>query len=309
MTTVSSSSAAIAASDSTPGGLFARGNRRLRATYRLGRVACHLLNGVLTIALVYPFVRAPIRLSLKQAWSHNLLTMLGVRLRLDPSSIAAAPAAADMARRPVGLLVANHISFLDIFVINAWAPTAFVSKDDVLNWPVIGWLCRHTDTIFLQRGSRRAAQAARDQLVGCLRAGGLAAVFPEGTTSDGEKVLPFHSALLQSAIDANAPVTPLVLRYCAPNGRPDHAADYVGETTLLACLWSIAMSDGLIARLAPLPPLASLAGAATDRRHLAAHAHRAIAHQLARWVSPNPAAQPAARTAVEIPADPPAARR
>jgi 1-acyl-sn-glycerol-3-phosphate acyltransferase len=148
----------------------------------------------------------------------------------------------------------------------------------VLNWPVIGWLCRHTNTIFMQRGSRRAAQAARDQLVAYLRAGGLAAVFPEGTTSDGETVLPFHSALLQSAIDADAPVTPLVLRYSATNGQPSHAADYLGETTLLACLWSVAISDGLIARLTPLPPLAS---DGTDRRHLAAQAHRAIAHRLA----------------------------
>lgn len=306
MTTISSS-VAIAAGDSVPGGLFARNNRRLRATYRLSRVACHLLNGVLTVALLYPFVRAPVRLSLKQAWSHNLLTMLGVRLRLDPPPENSAQHG--LTHRPIGLLVANHISFLDIFVINAWTPAAFVSKDDVLNWPVIGWLCRHTDTIFMQRGSRRAAQATRDQLVAYLRAGGLAAVFPEGTTSNGETVLPFHSALLQSAIDAEAPVTPLVLRYSAANGRPSHAADYIGETTLLDCLWAIAMSDGLTAHLAPLAPLTLLPGSGGERRHLAAQAHRAIAHRLSHWLNPSPAAQPAAHRAAETPADLPAARR
>jgi len=286
--------------------MFARSNRRLRAIYRLGRVACHLLNGVLTVALAYPLLRPPRRLALKQRWSRQLLTMLGVRLHLDTSAAATNPLSAGVSNQPVGLLIANHISFLDIFVINAWAPTAFVSKDDVLNWPVIGWLCRHTDTIFMQRGSRRAAQTTRDQLVAYLRAGGLAAVFPEGTTSDGETVLPFHSALLQSAIDADAPMTPLVLRYFTATGQPSHAADYIGETTLLDCLWSIVMNDQLVARLAPLPPLSS---SGADRRQLAAHAHRAIAHQLAHWLNPNPAAQPVAHKAAGTPGDLPAARR
>ena len=119
-----------------------------------------------------------------------------------------------------------------------------------------------------------------------MRAGGLAAVFPEGTTSNGEQVLPFHSALLQSAIDADAPVTPLALRYFTAHGQPSHAADYIGETTLLHCLWSIAMSDGLTAHLSPLTPLPS---SGTERRHLAAQAHRAIAHRLTHWLNPNPA--------------------
>ncbi|MDO8313800.1 MAG: lysophospholipid acyltransferase family protein [Rugosibacter sp.] len=255
----------------------------LRAIFRLSRTALHLTSGILTVALIYPFIKQDTRLALKQRWSRQLLTVLGIRLKVGagdtPRSKYPWGAANNaMAAHPVGLLVANHISFLDIFVINAWAPAAFVSKDDVRGWPLIGWLSQHTDTIFMQRGSRRAAQATRDQLVSQLRAGQLIAVFPEGTTSDGHTVQPFHSALFQSAIDATAPVMPLALSYFdAHSHQPSHAADYVGDMTLVSCLWSIAASAGLIAQLEPLP---ALTPDGLDRRHLAAHAHHAVAHRL-----------------------------
>lgn len=246
----------------------------LRAIFRLSRTALHLTSGMLTVALIYPFIKQDTRLALKQRWSRQLLTVLGISLKVGAGDTANNA----MAAHPVGLLVANHISFLDIFVINAWAPAAFVAKDDMRNWPLLGWLSGRTDTIFMQRGSRRAAHAARDHLVGQLRAGQLIAVFPEGTTSDGHTVQPFHSALFQSAIDAGVPVMPLALRYVdAQTRQPSHVADFVGDMALVSCLWSIAASAGLVAQLEPLP---ALAPDGLDRRHLAAHAHHAVAHRL-----------------------------
>lgn len=253
---------------------LAQSARHLRAIFRLSRTALHLAGGLLIVALIYPFITQGTRLTLKQRWSRQLLTVLGVTLKVGAgdtvnNAIAACPS---------GLLVANHISFLDIFIINAWAPAAFVAKEDVRNWPLLGWLSHHTDTIFMQRGSRGAAHAARDHLVGQLRAGQLIAVFPEGTTSDGLTVQPFHSALFQSAIDAAVPVMPVALRYVdARTQQLSHTADFVGDMTLASCLWSIATSTGLIAQLEPLPVLAS---DGLDRRHLAAHAHHAVAHRL-----------------------------
>jgi 1-acyl-sn-glycerol-3-phosphate acyltransferase len=293
---------------------------RVRAIFRLARTALHLANGMLTVALVYPFITQGARRALKQRWSRQLLSVLGVRLNVTagiPQIVGAgdtphskypwSAANGTGNTHPSGLLVANHISFLDIFVINAWAPAAFVSKDDVRGWPLIGWLSQHTDTIFMQRGSRRAAQATRDQLVSQLRAGQLVAVFPEGTTSDGHSVQAFHSALFQSAIDATAPVMPLALRYFdAHSHQPSHAADYVGDMTLVSCMWSIASSGGLIAQLSPLPMIAS---AGVDRRHLAAHTHRTIAHLLAQMVNPSPKVLPAAGTAGETPDGLPIAQR
>jgi 1-acyl-sn-glycerol-3-phosphate acyltransferase len=176
-----------------------------------------------------------------------------------------------------GMLVANHISWLDIYVINTLVPAAFVAKDDVRDWPLIGWLCANTDTIFLARGSRAAAQDARERIVAGLRAGTPVAVFPEGTTTGGERLLPFHGALFQGAIDAGAPVVPLALRYLAPDGLPSRAPAYDGDITLWQSLLAIARADGLTAQLRVLAPLPS---ADLDRRHLAARCHRSIAFHL-----------------------------
>lgn len=241
-----------------------------RTQFRLLRAALHLLQGSATVAFVYPWLSEPHRLALKKRWSRQLLAMLGVRLRYQGALQADATL-------PCGLIVANHISFLDIFVVNAIAPTAFVSKDDVRNWPLIGWLCKHTDTLFLERGSRSAAQRARENLVNHLRRGKRVALFPEGTTTRGDTVLPFHSALLQSAIDAGTTVTPVVLRYRADDGSHSTAPAYVDDISLLECLRSIADQKRLYAEVVALAPLIAVT---TDRRELSAHAHRLIAHNL-----------------------------
>jgi 1-acyl-sn-glycerol-3-phosphate acyltransferase len=212
---------------------------------------------------------------------------------------------------PAGLVVSNHVSWLDIYVINALAPAAFVAKDDVRDWPLIGWLCTHTETIFLARGSRAAAQQTRETIVGELCAGTHVAVFPEGTTTGGERVLPFHGALFQSAIDAGVPVLPLALRYVAADGRPSRAPAYDGDITLLQSMRAIARSGELTAQLRVLAPLAS---EAADRRHLAARSQRAIAFHLGLAADAvddaiaSPTVSPTGRRASETPGDLPDAR-
>lgn len=250
----------------------------LRAIFRLTRVGLHLMWGMLTVACVYPWITRRLRLALKRRWSRQLLQTLGVRLYAN--------------RQPLtGLLAANHISFLDIFVINALQPAAFVAKDEVRHWPLLGWLCAQTETLFLTRGSRAAAAQARAAIVERLRAGHLVAIFPEGTTSEGQQVLPFHAALFQAAIDAERPVTPVRLRYTDASGQLSRAAAYVGEVTLLQCLWAIARTSGLTAHLEALPPQ-PVAG--VERRPLAAKVHRLIASRLA---------PPAEDRAIETPVD------
>lgn len=271
---------------------------RLRALLRLARTALHLIGGALIVLLVYPGGTEARRLMLRQRWSRQLLDTLGVTLEVGAGATAI--------RAPSGMLVANHVSFLDIFAINALAPACFVAKDDVRSWPLIGWMSSRTDTIFIERGSRRAAQLTRENLVGHLRDGKRVVVFPEGTTSDGRQVLPFHGALLQSAIDAGVAVTPLALRYTDVAGTQSAAADYIGDTTLAACLWAIACADGLRVRIEILP---SLSTAASDRRHLAAQAHRVVTHALKYAFNPNPMASPAADRADALPDGLPAALR
>lgn len=220
-----------------------------------------------TVALAFPFLPVKARRALKSRWSRQLLDALGVRLR-----IAGTPPAS-------GLLVANHISWLDVYAINALAPTAFVAKNDVRAWPLIGWLSTHTETIFLERGSRSAAMRAKERLTDELRQRACVAVFPEGTTSNGDTLLPFHSALFQSALDAGMRVAPVALRYTGSDGEPSPAPAYVGDTSLWQCLRTIVTTGGLTGHLYFLP---ALDPAGMDRRQLAQQAHRLIAGRLAR---------------------------
>lgn len=238
-----------------------------RAAFRLARVGLHLFWGATTVAVAYPWIDARFRRALKRRWSRQLLEILGIRLKLGSGGTAVPP----------GLVVCNHISWLDIYVINALTPAAFVSKDDVKSWPLIGWLCAHTETIFLERGSRAAAQRTRAAMTGHLRAGVHVAVFPEGTTTGGDRVLPFHAALFQGAIDAQAPVIPLALRYTDRNGNPSRAPAYDGDITLWQCLRAIARTGGLTADLRVLE---SIDTASRRRRELAEHCHAAIAWHL-----------------------------
>jgi 1-acyl-sn-glycerol-3-phosphate acyltransferase len=257
----------------------------LRAWLRLLRTALHLLHGTLVVALLFPRIDETARLAHRSRWSRRLLGILGV----TPAPVLPAS--------PRGLLVANHISFLDIFVINAAHPAAFVSKSEVRTWPVIGWISARTDTVFLERGLRSAAQRTRARVAAHLRAGKLVAIFPEGTTTEGDRVLPFHAALFQAAIDAGAPITPIALGYADRSGKPTNVPAYVGDMTLLQCLWRIARSEGLVARIEVLP---ALAADGQERRHLAARAHRLVAHA----ISPSRTAPPDADSRAGTPAGP-----
>ncbi len=242
----------------------------LRAAFRLALVGMLLLGGAVCVAFLFPWLGADTRARIKQRWSAALLRALGVALRPDGEY------AHDW---PAGLVVANHISFLDIFVINALMKTVFVAKSDVAAWPVIGWLTASTGNLFIERGSRRAAHAIQQRMTDELAAGRRLVIFPEGTSTPGENVLPFHAALLESAIASGAPVICLGLAYQDDAGRMTTAPAYVGDDSLWACLKRIVTSDGIVARVSPASYLASTT---TDRRHLAHQAHQRVAAAVTR---------------------------
>lgn len=212
----------------------------LRAIWRLTRVAVHLAAGLAIVWLAYPFISRRGRLAIKQRWSRQLLELLCVELIINGASVAA-------------MRVANHVSWLDIFAFNAASPAAFIAKDDVRRWPLIGWLCARTDTLFIRRGSPRAAHEMSCELAARLAEGAEVVAFPEGTTSDGQQVLPFHGALLQGAIAAGVPIQPVALAYQTRDGRSAQAPVYCGDTSLLQSMWRIASASGLAVRLKFLP--------------------------------------------------------
>jgi len=233
---------------------------------RCARLGLHLLWGALTIACTYRFLNDAGRLWLKQRWSRQLLEILAIRLDAGFSGAANG-----------SLIVANHISWLDIFVLNAARPMAFVSKSEVRRWPLAGWLAANTDTLFLQRGRPSHTVEINRQIAAMLSSGKDVAVFPEGTTSDGTRVLPFHGALLQPAIDSGRPVQPVALAYFDARGRRTSAPAYAGETSMAECMAAIIASRSLTVRLRQTPAITS---GESSRRQIAAMARGAIAYGL-----------------------------
>ena len=241
--------------------------RRLRGVWRLLRTAGHVLRGTWIAVLRFPGMDAHARHARVQWWSARLLVLMGVRLQVE-----GAP------RPGAKLLVANHVSWLDILAIHAVCPEArFVSKADVLRWPVLGALIGAAGTLFIQRERKRDALRVVHQMAASLGAGETVAVFPEGTTSDGHGLLPFHANLLQAAIAAEVPVQPVALRYADVFGPVSEAVQFIGDTTLVQSLWWVACGDEVTVRVRMLP---AEGVRHADRRRLAERLAAEIAEAL-----------------------------
>ncbi len=215
---------------------------RVRMGWRIARLATHLAGGCSRVALLYPLVSERTQRKMRARWSRQLLAVLGVELQ-----------ARGPLPRPGQLLVSNHISWVDVFVINAISPLSFVCKDDVRGWPVIGWLVARNHTVFIRRASRSSAAEVRDRLVASLSCGRSVMVFPEGTTSDGRNVLPFRAALFQAAIDAGRSVKPVRLRYTDHRGEHSDAAPYIDDTSFWQSICMLARAPRTVARVELLP--------------------------------------------------------
>ena len=202
--------------------------RALVAAWKLARALAHALAGLATIVFVFPRLSQAHRDARVQAWARRMLQLLGVGLQLHGQPPAAGPM----------LLVANHISWLDILVMHAARHCRFVSKADVKHWPLIGTLATGAGTLYIERESRRDAMRVVHQMAQRLQAGDVLAVFPEGTTSDGVDLLPFHANLIQAAVTADAPVQPVALQFVdTRSGNTSLAPCYIGDDTLVGSVW------------------------------------------------------------------------
>jgi 1-acyl-sn-glycerol-3-phosphate acyltransferase len=165
------------------------------------------------------------------------------------------------APRPGSLLVANHVSWLDVVALLAVAPVRLVAKHDVRAWPAVGALAALTGSIFVDRSRPKALPATVAEVSAALRAGRSVAAFPEGTTFCGAERGRFRPAVFQAAVDAGAPVVPISIRYGSP------AAAFVGDDTLWSSVRRVAALRGLTVTLVGSPALRPEPGA--DRRSLA----------------------------------------
>jgi 1-acyl-sn-glycerol-3-phosphate acyltransferase len=200
----------------------------LRASWRLGRALAHALAGVCTIVFLFPRMSQPEREARVQSWAQQMLALLGVHLELRGRPAVDGPM----------LLVANHISWLDILVMHATRYCRFVAKSELKRWPLIGTLATGGGTMYIERESRRDALRVVHHIAESLQRGEVVAVFPEGTTSDGVAMLPFHANLIQAAISAGAPAQPVALSFLDTKTRAASLTPcYIGDDTFVESLW------------------------------------------------------------------------
>jgi 1-acyl-sn-glycerol-3-phosphate acyltransferase len=247
------------------GGLNPLPARFLRAI----RLLLHLFRGVLTVAVLFPSYDRSRRRQAVGRWSARSLSILGVEVRVR----GVPPESGGRPR----LVVSNHVSWLDIQAIHAVWQVRFVAKSEVRRWPVIGWLSARSGTLFIERGSGRHAARINQSIHGAFVDGDDVGVFPEGTTTEGDRVERFHASLLQPAVDEQALVCPVALQYLDAQGHRCVAASYVGDDSLLHSIVSILRQRRIVAELHFLAPVETRG---RSRRELAALARQAIVERL-----------------------------
>jgi len=239
-----------------------------RLMLRIGRMVLHLLAGMAICALVFPWSGPARRNAHIRRWSRQLLAICNVSVQVAPGSAAALEH---------GVIVSNHISWLDIFVINALYPCRFVAKAEIRSWPLAGWLVAQAGTVFIARGNKRDLRNIFKGLVQALKEGQRVAFFPEGTTAAQGTLLPFHANLFEAAVDGKVQVQPFALSYVDAHGQPHGAVDFIGDMTFAQSVINILDGKPVRARLAVLAPLE---GEGAHRRELAQAAQEAIAASL-----------------------------
>lgn len=211
----------------------------LRQAFRVSRIILLLLLGV--VLTLWCVVRGKDQSTtyyrnLKRWWSQKAARILNLTITVQ-GQVTQQPA----------VLVANHISWLDIFVLGSVLDMRFLSKAEVRHWPLIGWLADKAGTLFIARGQSGAAQQAAQHLIHVIQQGDHVLFFPEGTTTDGTSVRRFHARLFAPAIDAQVPVQPIAIQYPDQTGQASQVVPYINDDSLLSNLWRIAGQKELTA--------------------------------------------------------------
>lgn len=233
--------------------------------WRIASIIFHVITGLTLATLALPVCGRRIRLALIQWWCKRLLHCFNMQLttsgqlpHTDTQHV---------------LFVANHISWMDIHAINSILPVRFVAKLEIKDWPVFGYLIRKSGTIFINRTRQRDAARVVKVVTQALKLGDNLCVFPEGTTTEGFEVLPFKSSLIQAAIDAQAIVIPVAIRYPLADGSPNPAAAYAGDTTMAESMQALLNMQTPTMHLHFCAPITA---SAFDRQRLAVQARDEI---------------------------------
>jgi 1-acyl-sn-glycerol-3-phosphate acyltransferase len=177
------------------------------------------------------------RIEVLHRWSCRTLPRMGIHVQVT----GALPGA--------GLIASNHLSYLDILVYSAIAPCAFVAKREVRAWPAVGWIATLAGTIYVNRSRRSETHTIQPEIQSALAAGLRLFLFPEGTSSDGFRVLPFHSSLFQPPVDLQVPISAASIEYAIPDGNASAEACYFGTMKLFPHLVNLLGKHSVIAKV------------------------------------------------------------
>ena len=197
---------------------------------KLLRLLAHMLRGYVKVRWAWQALTPLQAQEEVMSWAQGALDILGARVKLE----------GDLRQSGPLLLVCNHVSWMDILLFLSLGPVRFVSKSEVQSWPVIGHFAQACRTLFIKRTSKRDARVVVQRMSESLLKGDLIAIFPEGTTTVGETVLPFHANLFESVVAANAQVQAASILYVGGDEKTCiTTTSFTGEDTLVGSIWRI----------------------------------------------------------------------
>lgn len=239
----------------------------LSRIFTILQIIVHVLKGCFILLLLFPWLKAGQRHRSIRHWCKQLLGIFNMRL----SVIGVEHLMDDHY-----LMAANHISWIDIHVINAFKPHYFVAKSEVASWPIFGWMAKQLGTLFIERGKSSSIRNMVQEIASQLNQKAIC-IFPEGTSTDGKQLAPFKSNLFEAAIVANAPVYALAIQYFdMRTGNKTTAPSFIGEMGLLDSIWNLICSPPICAQISISAKLPAL----KERKALAELSQSLIAVQL-----------------------------
>ncbi len=199
--------------------------------------------GCITLVLVYlQWVAPEKKRNIIRTWAAALMKILGFRVDVEGEVYP-----------KHCLIVANHISFIDIFALDSIKPGRFIAKSEIESWPIFGRIAKGVDTLFIKRKSRRSIVEVNDALGGALAAGQTVMLFPEGQTTIGLSILPFKPNLIEPAVISNTAVVPVALCYYEGSEKTTKAT--YANVNIFKCLWTIAMTPNLSVKVIFTDPI------------------------------------------------------
>ena len=244
--------------------------RVLRFLIRLVLFVLLLMIGLFFTGLVFPLLKQSQREAIIKAWSKLLILVLGVKVRIEGAPL----------QQTAVMLVANHVSWIDIFILNSCRTTAFVAKQEIKQWPIVGRLVAQAGTIFVDRSSRSAMREVNQQLASRYAQGMCTGLFPEGTTSDGLSVKSFFGGLLDAPLKAQVPLQPVAILLYFKGERSGYPS-FIGDETLVHNIWVLLSNFGISVTVRYLQPLS---GAGMNRVEAAQRCYELIKTEVERDV-------------------------